>query len=130
MIRSALRHYYTAERLFITARGGTEIPVTLVYRKDQFNKDGTNPLYQYGYGFIAQRLNPKERAYYDDMLSYSPYDQIKRQDSPNLLVTTGLHDSQVQYFEPAILLLIKHNPGRAPCATADKLTFFSIILYT
>lgn len=35
------------------------------------------------------------------MLSYSPYDQIKRQDYPHLLITTGLHDSQVQYFEPA-----------------------------
>ena len=45
--------------------------------------------------------NPKEKLYYDYMLSYSPYDQIKKQDYPNLLVTTGLHDSQVQYFEPA-----------------------------
>ena len=45
--------------------------------------------------------NPKEKMYYDYMLSYSPYDQIKKQDYPNLLVTTGLHDSQVQYFEPA-----------------------------
>ena len=35
------------------------------------------------------------------MLSYSPYDQVKAQDYPNVLVTTGLHDSQVQYFEPA-----------------------------
>jgi oligopeptidase B len=35
------------------------------------------------------------------MLSYSPYDQVERKDYPNLLVTTGLHDSQVQYWEPA-----------------------------
>jgi len=35
------------------------------------------------------------------MLSYSPYDQVKKQAYPALLVTTGLHDSQVQYFEPA-----------------------------
>jgi len=35
------------------------------------------------------------------MLSYSPYDQVKAQDYPAMLVTTGLHDSQVQYFEPA-----------------------------
>ena len=35
------------------------------------------------------------------MLSYSPYDQIKKQDYPHLLVLTGLHDSQVQYWEPA-----------------------------
>jgi oligopeptidase B len=34
------------------------------------------------------------------MLSYSPYDQVKAQDYPNMLITTGLHDSQVQYFEP------------------------------
>ena len=45
--------------------------------------------------------DPREKAAYDYMLSYSPYDQVSVQDYPNLLVTTGLHDSQVQYFEPA-----------------------------
>jgi oligopeptidase B len=45
--------------------------------------------------------NPNEKAYYDYMLSYSPYDQVKAQDYPAMLVTTGLHDSQVQYWEPA-----------------------------
>lgn len=45
--------------------------------------------------------NPKQKAYYDYMLSYSPYDQLKKQAYPAMLVTTGLHDSQVQYFEPA-----------------------------
>jgi oligopeptidase B len=45
--------------------------------------------------------DPKVRANYDYMLSYSPYDQVKAQGYPNLLVTTGLWDSQVQYYEPA-----------------------------
>ncbi len=45
--------------------------------------------------------NPNEKAYYDYMLSYSPYDNIEKKDYPNILVLTGLHDSQVQYFEPA-----------------------------
>lgn len=45
--------------------------------------------------------NPAEKEYYDYMLSYSPYDQIEVKNYPALLVTTGLHDSQVQYFEPA-----------------------------
>jgi oligopeptidase B len=45
--------------------------------------------------------NPKVKKYYDYMLSYSPYDQVKAQDYPAMLVTTGLHDSQVQYWEPA-----------------------------
>ena len=45
--------------------------------------------------------NPADKEYYDYMLSYSPYDQIKAQDYPNMFVTTGLHDSQVQYFEPS-----------------------------
>ncbi len=45
--------------------------------------------------------NPKQKKYYDYMLSYSPYDNVEAKDYPALLVTTGLHDSQVQYFEPA-----------------------------
>jgi oligopeptidase B len=45
--------------------------------------------------------NPNKKAYYDYMKSYSPYDNVSKQKYPNMLVTTGLHDSQVQYFEPA-----------------------------
>lgn len=45
--------------------------------------------------------NPNQAEAYRYMLSYSPYDNISRQAYPHLLVTTGLHDSQVQYFEPA-----------------------------
>jgi len=45
--------------------------------------------------------NPNVKKYYDYMKSYSPYDNVKAQDYPNMLVTTGLHDSQVQYWEPA-----------------------------
>jgi len=45
--------------------------------------------------------NPNDEEYYHYMLSYSPYDNVEAKDYPNLLVTTGLHDSQVQYFEPA-----------------------------
>jgi oligopeptidase B len=45
--------------------------------------------------------NPRDEAAYEYMLSYSPYDQVGAQDYPNMLVHTGLHDSQVQYFEPA-----------------------------
>ena len=44
--------------------------------------------------------NPKKKEYYEYMLSYSPYDNVEAKAYPNLLVTTGLHDSQVQYFEP------------------------------
>jgi oligopeptidase B len=46
--------------------------------------------------------NPgKDRAAYDYMLGYSPYDQVSAQDYPAMLVTSGLWDSQVQYWEPA-----------------------------
>lgn len=45
--------------------------------------------------------NPKNPESYMYMLEYSPYDQVKPQNYPNMLVTTGLHDSQVQYWEPA-----------------------------
>lgn len=45
--------------------------------------------------------DPRKKEYYDYMLSYSPYDQVKPMGYPNILVTTGLWDSQVQYWEPA-----------------------------
>ncbi|WKZ90968.1 prolyl oligopeptidase family serine peptidase [Chimaeribacter arupi] len=213
---------YTSERLWVTARDGVKVPVSLVYRRDRFSA-GNNPLMVYGYGsygssmdpsFSASRLslldrgfvfalahirgggelgqqwyedgklfnkmntfhdfidvtralveqqyghadkvyamggsaggllmgavinqagelyhgivaqvpfvdvvttmldesiplttgeydewgNPNQEAYYRCMLEYSPYDQITAKAYPHMLVTTGLHDSQVQYWEPA-----------------------------
>lgn len=216
------RNDYESERLFVTARDGAKVPVSLVYRKG-IVLDGRNPLLQYGYGsygssvdpsFSSNRLSlldrgfvyavahirggsemgrhwyydgrqlskkntftdfidvskflieqgytapehlyarggsaggllmgavvnmapdlyngistrvpfvdvvttmlddsiplttsewdewgdPNEKEFYDYMLSYSPYDQIERRAYPNILVTASLHDSQVQYWEPA-----------------------------
>ena len=45
--------------------------------------------------------NPKEKEAYFYMKSYAPYENVEKKNYPNILVTTGLHDSQVQYFEPA-----------------------------
>ena len=45
--------------------------------------------------------NPNNKKYFKYMLSYSPYDNVKKQQYPNMYVSTGLHDSQVQYWEPA-----------------------------
>ena len=45
--------------------------------------------------------NPNKKEYYNYMKSYSPYDNVIAQDYPNLYISTGLHDSQVQYWEPA-----------------------------
>ena len=45
--------------------------------------------------------NPNNETYYHYMKSYSPYDNVESKEYPNMLVTTGLHDSQVQYWEPA-----------------------------
>ncbi|MDB4160979.1 S9 family peptidase [Bacteroidia bacterium] len=45
--------------------------------------------------------NPNKEEYYHYIKSYSPYDQVEAKDYPNMLITTGLHDSQVQYWEPA-----------------------------
>lgn len=214
---------YQSERINIKVRDGVMVPVSIVYRKDLFKKDGSNPMLQYAYGsygismeatFSSARLslldrgfvyaiahirggqemgrqwyedgkllkkkntfqdfidcstflveqkytsynklfamggsaggllmgavinmapekyrgvvaavpfvdvittmldssiplttseydewgNPEDKEYYDYMLSYSPYDNIEPKAYPNLLVTTGLHDSQVQYWEPA-----------------------------
>ena len=217
------RNNYQTERLWATARDGVKIPVSVVYRKDKFQKDGAHPCFQYAYGsygssmpafFSSTRLslldrgfvfaiahirggqemggkwyedgkmlkkkntfndfidvseflikekyaskdklfanggsaggllmgaitnmrpdlykgiiadvpfvdvintmedesiplttfewkewgNPNIKEEYDYMLSYSPYDNVENKAYPNLLVTTGLHDSQVQYWEPA-----------------------------
>ena len=214
---------YQTERIYVPSRDGKEIPLSLVYRKDRFKKDGSAPGWIYGYGsygysmeatFSSTRLslldrgfvfaiahirggqemggawyeegkmmqkkntfydfidcsmwlqdhdyvakdklfasggsaggllmgavvnmapevykgvvaavpfvdvvttmldesiplttfewlewgNPNIKSEYDYMLSYSPYDNVSAQEYPNLLVTTGLHDSQVQYWEPA-----------------------------
>lgn len=214
---------YQTERIMVAARDGALVPVSLIYRKDKFKKDGTNPCLQYAYGsygysmvpfFSSARLsmvdrgfvfaiahirggqemggqwyengkmlhkkntftdfvdvskylienkyaatdklfanggsaggllmgaitnmnpelykgvvadvpfvdvittmmdetipltsfewkewgNPNIQEQYEYMLSYSPYDNVEKKNYPNLLVTTGLHDSQVQYWEPA-----------------------------
>ncbi len=60
--------------------------------------------------------DPKEKAAYDRMLSYSPYDNVKDARYPAMLVTTGFHDSQVQYWEPAkwVQRLREHQLSDAP----------------
>ncbi len=60
--------------------------------------------------------NPKLQLLYDYMLSYSPYDNVARQDYPSILVTTSLWDSQVQYFEPAkwVARLRARKTGSSP----------------
>ncbi len=50
------RRRYAAERVWVTAEDGERIPVSLVYRKDSFHKDGKNPLYVYGYGSYGYSL--------------------------------------------------------------------------
>lgn len=60
--------------------------------------------------------NPKEEEYYHYIKSYSPYDNVQAQAYPSLLITTGLHDSQVQYWEPAkwCAKLRDHHQGDNP----------------
>ncbi|TVQ12276.1 MAG: S9 family peptidase [Bacteroidetes bacterium] len=57
--------------------------------------------------------NPNDSLYYHYMLSYSPYDQVQKQSYPNMLITSGLYDSQVQYWEPTkwTAKLRTHNTG-------------------
>ncbi|HEY0661403.1 MAG TPA: S9 family peptidase [Lysobacter sp.] len=63
--------------------------------------------------------NPEKKEYYDYMLSYSPYDNLKAQDYPAMFVGTGLWDSQVQYFEPA-----KYVARLRDLNTSDKPVLF------
>lgn len=74
--------------------------------------DDSIPLTTYEYDEWG---NPNEKEFYDYMKSYSPYDQVKAQAYPNLLVTTGYHDSQVQYWEPAkwVALLREHKTNNS-----------------
>jgi len=65
--------------------------------------------------------NPNEVAYYQYMKSYSPYDNVAALDYTNILVTTGLHDSQVQYFEPA-----KWVAKLRELKTSDKLLLLDV----
>ena len=67
--------------------------------------------------------NPNERVYYDYMMSYSPYDNVTAQGYPHMLVLAGLHDSQVQYWEPA-----KWVARLRATKTDDKLLLFSVDL--
>jgi oligopeptidase B len=62
--------------------------------------------------------NPNVKKYYIYMKSYSPYDNVKAQDYPNMYISTGLHDSQVQYWEPA-----KWVAKLRAMKTNDKLLF-------
>jgi len=59
--------------------------------------DDTIPLTTFEYDEWG---NPNDKRYYDYMRSYSPYDNVEKKAYPNILITSGLHDSQVQYWEP------------------------------
>jgi oligopeptidase B len=108
-------NYTSRDRLFITggSAGGLLIGATINMRPDLFKGaiaavpfvdvlttmlDDSIPLTTSEYDEWG---NPNEKEYYDYILSYSPYDNVQAKDYPNLLVLTSLHDSQVQYWEPA-----------------------------
>jgi oligopeptidase B len=84
--------------------------------------------------------NPNEQKYYDYILSYSPYDNVEAKDYPNMLVISGLHDSQVQYWEPTKwvaklratktdnnLLLLKTNMEAGHGGASGRFERFKII---
>ena len=108
-------NYTSADKMFAMggSAGGLLVGAVINYRPDLFKGaiaavpfvdvvttmlDESIPLTT---GEYDEWGNPNEKVYYNYMLSYSPYDQVEAKDYPALLVTTGLHDSQVQYWEPA-----------------------------
>ena len=107
--------YTTTEKMFAMggSAGGLLVGAVINYRPDLFKGviaavpfvdvittmlDESIPLTTSEYDEWG---NPNEEEYYEYILSYSPYDNVQAIDYPALLVTTGLHDSQVQYWEPA-----------------------------
>ncbi len=109
------KHYADPEKLFAMggSAGGLLIGAVVNLRPDVFTGvvaqvpfvdvvttmlDETIPLTT---GEYDEWGNPNSKESYDYMLSYSPYDNVEAKAYPHILVTTGLHDSQVQYWEPA-----------------------------
>lgn len=107
--------YTSSEKMFALggSAGGLLVGAVINYRPDLFKGviaavpfvdvvttmlDESIPLTT---GEYDEWGNPNDPEYYNYMLSYSPYDNVKEMDYPALLITTGLHDSQVQYWEPA-----------------------------
>lgn len=83
--------------------------------------DDTIPLTTFEYDEWG---NPAEKKAYDYMLSYSPYDNVAKKDYPAMLILAGLHDSQVQYWEPAkwTARLRHRTSGREPILLKTDMT--------
>ncbi|MBP6311123.1 MAG: S9 family peptidase [Flavobacteriales bacterium] len=124
------RKYADPERLFAWggSAGGLLVGAVLNMRPDLWKAvvaevpfvdvvttmlDDTIPLTT---GEYEEWGDPNEKEAYERMLSYSPYDNVKDAEYPAVLVITGLHDSQVQYWEPAkwVQRLRTHQKGEAP----------------
>jgi len=107
--------YTRPDRLFAAgaSAGGLLMGAVVNMRPDLFKGviagvpyvDVINTMLDPGIPLTAQEFdewgNPAQKEDYDYMLSYSPYDNVEAKDYPAMLVTTGLYDSQVQYWEPA-----------------------------
>lgn len=107
--------YTTSDKLAIAggSAGGLLMGAVVNMRPDLFNTvvahvpfvdvmntmlDETIPLTVVEY---EEWGNPNDKTYFDYMLSYSPYDNVEAKDYPNILITAGLNDPRVQYWEPA-----------------------------
>jgi len=86
--------------------------------------------------------NPNDKEYFDHMYSYSPYDNVKAQNYPNMLLTAGLNDPRVQYWEPAKwtaklrtlktddnLLLLKTNMGAGHGGASGRYDYLKEIAF-
>ena len=86
--------------------------------------------------------NPNNKEFFDYMLSYSPYDNVEPKQYPNLLITAGLNDPRVQYWEPAKwiaklrvtktgdnLLLLKTNMGAGHAGKSGRYDFLEEVAF-
>jgi oligopeptidase B len=111
---------YASERLMVTSRDGVDIPVSLVYHKELFEKDGSNPIYQYGYGAYGITIDPSFSSHMLSLLDRGFVYAIAHVRGSEMLGRTWYEQGKMQHkqnsfndFIDVTRLLVKEQYGAA-----------------